>query len=64
VALSRLRQLSDQGINLDAGARIVALQDELSAARTRIVELEDQLTESRKGHGVGVPPDGSEMSET
>jgi DNA-binding transcriptional MerR regulator len=61
---ARIRQLSDQGINLDAAARIVALQDELSAARTRIVELETQLTESRKGPGVGVPPDGSEMSET
>jgi MerR family transcriptional regulator, heat shock protein HspR len=46
---TRIRQLSDQGINLDAAARIVSLQDELNAARTRIAELEAELTAMRSG---------------
>src|SRR4249919_250143 len=37
---SRMRALFDDGLNLDAAARIVALQDELQAARARIAELE------------------------
>jgi MerR family transcriptional regulator, heat shock protein HspR len=44
----RIRQLSDEGINLDAAARIVALQDELEAARARAAELEAELR-SRNG---------------
>jgi DNA-binding transcriptional MerR regulator len=43
---ARIRQLSDQGINLDAAARIVTLQDELSTARERIAELEARTTSS------------------
>lgn len=37
---ARLRELFDAGMTLDAAARIVGLQDELSAARTRIDVLE------------------------
>jgi MerR family transcriptional regulator, heat shock protein HspR len=40
---TRVRALFDAGLNLEAAARIVALQDELSAARTRIAELEARL---------------------
>jgi MerR family transcriptional regulator, heat shock protein HspR len=39
---NRMRALFDEGLNLDAGVRIVALQDELAAARARIAELEAQ----------------------
>jgi MerR family transcriptional regulator, heat shock protein HspR len=42
---SRIRQLSDEGVTLDAAARIVVLQDELSAARARIAELEARLAQ-------------------
>lgn len=48
---ARIRQLSDQGVNLDAAARIVALQDQLSAARARIAELEHQLHPSPGSSG-------------
>jgi MerR family transcriptional regulator, heat shock protein HspR len=44
---TRIRQLSDQGINLDAAARIVSLQDELDATRARIAELEAELAAVR-----------------
>lgn len=37
---ARMRELFDQGMTLDAAARIVALQDELDSARARIAELE------------------------
>jgi len=40
---ARVRQLSDEGIPLEAAARIVALQDELRAAHARIAELEARL---------------------
>jgi MerR family transcriptional regulator/heat shock protein HspR len=40
VLAGRMRELFDDGLTLDAAARIVALQDELEAARDRIVELE------------------------
>jgi MerR family transcriptional regulator, heat shock protein HspR len=50
VLATRLRALFDEGLNLDAAARIVALQDELSAARARIVELEARI-EARNGDG-------------
>jgi MerR family transcriptional regulator, heat shock protein HspR len=36
----RLRELFDEGLNLDAASRIVDLQDQLEAARARIRELE------------------------
>ncbi len=42
---ARVRQLSDEGIPLEAAARIVALQDELRAAHARIAQLEAQLAE-------------------
>ena len=38
----RVRALFDEGLNLDAAARIVLLQDELAAARDRIRELEGE----------------------
>jgi hypothetical protein len=44
--------LFDEGMTLEAAARIVALQDELSAARARIAELEARLGE-RNGDGPG-----------
>lgn len=40
---TRMRALFDEGLTLDAAARIVALQDELTAARTRIAELEARI---------------------
>jgi MerR family transcriptional regulator, heat shock protein HspR len=43
VLATRMRALFDEGLSLDAAARIVALQDELSAARNRIAELEARL---------------------
>jgi MerR family transcriptional regulator, heat shock protein HspR len=39
---ARLRTLFDEGMTLDAAARIVGLQDELDTARARIGELEAQ----------------------
>ncbi|MFD1532383.1 helix-turn-helix domain-containing protein [Pseudonocardia aurantiaca] len=44
---ARMRALFDEGLTLEAAARIVQLQDELDAARTRIVELERELSEDR-----------------
>jgi MerR family transcriptional regulator, heat shock protein HspR len=40
---SRMRELFDEGMTLDAAARIVCLQDRLEIARARIVELESDL---------------------
>lgn len=40
---ARVRALFDEGLNLDAAVRIVALQDELRTARARIAELERRL---------------------
>ena len=37
-----MRELFDEGMTLDAAARIVGLQDELDTARARIDELEAQ----------------------
>ena len=37
---TRMRELFDQGLTLDAAARIVELQDQLDTARARIAELE------------------------
>jgi len=39
----RLRELFDEGLNLDAAARIVNLQDELDTARAHIAQLEARL---------------------
>ncbi len=39
----RMRELFDQGLTLDAAARIVTLQDELDTAHARITELEALL---------------------
>jgi DNA-binding transcriptional MerR regulator len=39
---TRMRALLDEGLSLDAAARIVALQDDLGAAQDRISELEDE----------------------
>ena len=38
----RMRELFDDGMTLDAAARIVGLQDELTTARARIDELESE----------------------
>ncbi len=43
---ARMRVLSDEGFTVEAAARIVTLQDELSEARARIVALEIRLGES------------------
>ena len=45
---TRMRALFDEGLSLDAAARIVGLQDELEAARCRVTDLEAQLG---SGHG-------------
>jgi MerR family transcriptional regulator/heat shock protein HspR len=39
----RMRALFDEGLTLDAAARIVGLQDELETARARISDLEARL---------------------
>jgi MerR family transcriptional regulator, heat shock protein HspR len=39
----RMRELFDDGLTLEAAARVVRLQDELDRARVRIAELESQL---------------------
>ena len=39
----RMRELFDEGMTLDAAARIVGLQDELDSARARITELEARV---------------------
>lgn len=43
VLAARMRGLFDEGLTLDAAARIVELQDQLDTARARIAGLEDQL---------------------
>jgi MerR family transcriptional regulator, heat shock protein HspR len=40
VLATRMRELFDEGLTLDAAARIVDLQDQLDVARARISELE------------------------
>jgi MerR family transcriptional regulator/heat shock protein HspR len=47
---TRMRELLDQGMSLDATARIVELQDQLDTARARIAELESEL-DTRDGPG-------------
>ena len=39
----RMRELFDEGLTLEAAARIVGLQNQLDSARTRIAELEARL---------------------
>lgn len=54
VLAARMRALFDEGLTLDAAARIVELQDGLDTARERIAELERQvalLTDQRDSHG-------------
>jgi DNA-binding transcriptional MerR regulator len=50
VLAARMRALFDEGLTLDAAARIVELQDDLDTARERITELEQEvarMTEER-----------------
>lgn len=42
---ARLRSLFDDGLSLDAAARILTLEDDLTAARQRIAELEAALAD-------------------
>ena len=49
----RMRELFDQGLTLEAAARIVTLQDELGTARTRIAELEAQLAQQDDAEPAG-----------
>jgi MerR family transcriptional regulator, heat shock protein HspR len=44
---ARMRALFDEGLTLEAAARIVSLQDDLAAAHARIEELEHQLAKVR-----------------
>ena len=46
---ARMRALFDEGLTLDAAVRVVALQDELDAARARIAELEERLAGGATG---------------
>jgi MerR family transcriptional regulator, heat shock protein HspR len=43
VLATRMRVLFDEGLSLEAAARVVALQDELAVARARIAVLEGRL---------------------
>lgn len=43
VLAARMRALFDEGLTLDAAARIVGLEDELDTARARIAAVEAQL---------------------
>lgn len=44
---TRMRELFDQGLTLDAAARILSLQDQLDDARARIDELEQPTRDQR-----------------
>ena len=44
-----MRELFDEGMTLEAAARIVGLQDELATARARISELEARLERHADG---------------
>lgn len=48
---NRMRALVDEGLSLDAAARIAGLQDDLGAAHARISELEDELDAGRPARG-------------
>ena len=43
---ARMRELFDEGLTLDAAARIVGLQGELEAAQARIAELEGEVRDA------------------
>ena len=45
----RMRSLVDEGLSLDAAARIVGLENDLGAAQARISELEDELGTKPRG---------------
>ncbi|WP_300007906.1 helix-turn-helix domain-containing protein [Pseudonocardia sp.] len=49
VFVARMRELFDEGMTLDAAARIVGLQDELGVAQARIDELERERPPERTG---------------
>jgi MerR family transcriptional regulator, heat shock protein HspR len=51
----RLRALFDEGMTLDAAARIVRLEDELDRARRRIAELEAR-PDDEVPYASGIPP--------
>jgi DNA-binding transcriptional MerR regulator len=51
----RMRELFDQGLTLDAAARIVTLQDELDTARARIGELEALLGRAEAADAPAAP---------
>ncbi len=55
VLAARMRTLFDEGLTLDAAARIVELQDGLDTARERITELERQIARLTD-HGNGQAP--------
>lgn len=51
---ARVRALFDEGLSLDAAARIVGLQDELDDARSKIADLESSASrESGRADGPG-----------
>ncbi len=52
----RMRELFDEGLTLDAAARIVTLQDELDAARARVAELEALLQRRERGGDAPAAP--------
>jgi MerR family transcriptional regulator/heat shock protein HspR len=52
----RLRELFDEGLTLDAAARIVNLQDALDTAQARIAELEARLHRDDFRKGDSAPP--------
>lgn len=45
---TRMRSLVDEGLSLEAAARIASLEDDLGAAHARISELEDELGSGRR----------------
>jgi MerR family transcriptional regulator, heat shock protein HspR len=55
--VARLRELFDEGLTLDAAARIVGLQDALETAQARIAELETRLDREDREDGAAARPD-------
>ncbi len=49
--LRRIQELSNDGISLAGVQRILALEDELHAARARIAELEARARRAARGNG-------------